>query len=219
MKKMLLTIAGLCAVNSVALADATSDYVRHINKIEGMVKVAVAIQYDCQGDAQSKGRVGFALFDRQHMANPYASTMDKTNPETLLLASTLIPTSMPNRPVTTDEQEVLNFMPEKISGFRAVNGDKTEDLLLTLDSSVETAVGFNMVMIGKEPTEEVVLKGTLTHIVHNKNQFETQKCDVVIHKCQTDFTQKQFTNYCTDRVSMHNYHAPFTVLRLSDLAK
>lgn len=203
MNKFMLTIASLV----VAQSAFANDYLREIRKIEDRIKVSVTVQYQCAGNGQEAGRVGFITFDKSKPFNNMNNVNDRTNwakngGRNDLLTGKLVPAAPIGHSYTNEDLKVFELMPETIKGIRAVGNDNTQDLILTFDKATTSTLD-NAVTFANEPVEEMQTTGTLVVVDHMSGQAQAQRCEVIVQKCGG-------VN-CVTRVVLQNYHKPFSM--------
>lgn len=182
-----------------------NDYLKELKKIESQVKVSVTVQYQCKGENQEAGRMGFVTFDKSHIFNNLNNVSDRTNwlktGRSDLLSAKLVPATTINHSYTSDDLKVWEYMPETIKGIRAVGNDNTQDMILTFNQATSSALGSAKQTFANEQVEQMVTTGTLVAIDHTTGQALKQNCDVIVQKCEG-------VN-CVTRVILQNYHVPF----------
>ncbi|ASD62223.1 hypothetical protein [Bdellovibrio bacteriovorus] len=176
MKKPVLSLMALLAFSSTSLADVNS-YLRELQETEKMIKTTVAIQYTCDKN------FGFVTFAKDKFTMNYGNMihMKKGSYSGKLISSG----RTDKQTFTKQEMSALEFMPEYLKGVRSNSNDGLEDVIITMEKEVSSAVDRdNSVIASKELTEEVKMKGRLTHIDHRTGTVEAEDCDLVIHKCE-----------------------------------
>ena len=200
MTKLILAMS--LVVTQSALAN---DYLKELQKIESQVKVSVTVQYQCKGENQEAGRIGFVTFDKSHIFNNLNNVHDRTNWSKTgrndLLTAKLVPAAPINHSYTTDDLKVWEYMPETIKGIRAVGNDNTQDLILTFNQATTSTLGSAKQVFANEQVEEIITTGNLVAVDHTTGQVQKQNCDVIVQKCEG-------VN-CVTRVVLQNYHVPF----------
>ncbi|WP_413290150.1 hypothetical protein [Bdellovibrio sp. HCB337] len=206
MNKFLLTIVSLVA-NQSAFAGDVNDYIREIYRIEARVKISVTVQYQCAGQGEEAGRVGFIAFDKSKPYLNLNNVNDRTNwakngGRNDLTTGKLVPAAPARQPHTAEDLKVWDLLPETIKGVRTVGTENTQDMVLTFDQATTSTIE-NGQTFANEQVEEIKTMGTLVTVDHTTGQTQEQRCNVIIQKCDG-------VN-CVTRVILQNYHRPFSM--------
>ncbi len=199
------------AISLVASQAAfANDYLKELQKIESQVKVSVTVQYQCKGENQEAGRMGFVTFDKSRIFNNLNNVNDRTNwlqtGRNDLLTAKLVPATTINHSYTSDDLKVWEHMPETIKGIRAVGNENTQDMILTFNQATTSALGSTKQVFAGEQVEQMITTGTLVAIDHTAGQTLKQNCDVIVQKCEGI--------NCVDRIVLQNYRVPFQMNKI-----